>query len=212
MQENITFNMKAHWDKIYQTKLPNELSWYQEEPTISLEIIKKLNLPKSARIFDNGGGDSTLIDNLLDLGFQNITVQDISEFALERSKKRLGDKAAKIEWIVGSEASCNALDKFDLWHDRATFHFLTEDKEIANYIHTLENCIKPDGYLILATFSEEGPDKCSGLPIKKYSEESINNLLKDSFERIKCFKADHHTPFNTTQNFIFCFFKRKPLV
>ena len=209
MLEETDFDKKAYWEKIYQTKQAKEVSWFEDEPIISLDIIKQLNLPKSARIFDNGGGDSLLIDNLLKLGFQNITVQDISETALERAKERLGERAAKINWIIGSQASCHIDQKFDLWHDRATFHFLTEEKEIVNYINTIQKCIKPNGHLIIATFSEEGPDKCSGLAIKQYSETSMTYLFKNSFEKVKCFKTDHHTPFDTIQNFLFCLFKRK---
>ena len=203
-----TTDRKAHWEKIYQTRQHNEVSWYQEEPTFSLDLIKQLNLPKSAKIFDNGGGDSFLVDNLLKLGYENITVQDISEAALDRAKKRLGNDASKIKWIVCDEANCNPRDQYDLWHDRAAFHFLTEENEIKNYIKTITKCIKPDGHFIVATFSEQGPEKCSGLVIQQYSETSMTGLLKDSFEKEKCFTTDHHTPFNTVQNFLFCSFKR----
>ena len=115
---------KEHWEKIYNTKQPKEVSWYQDEPTTSLELIKQLNLPKSAKIFDNGGGDSFLVDNLLKLGYENITVQDISEAALTKVKKRLGKDAEKINWIVCDEANCQPPEQYDLWHDRAAFHFL----------------------------------------------------------------------------------------
>ena len=204
-----TAERKSHWEKIYNTKQPNEVSWFQETPTTSLELIKQLNLPKTAKIFDNGGGDSFLVDNLLKLGYENITVQDISEAALDKVKRRLGKDAEKIKWIVCDEANCNPTEQYDLWHDRAAFHFLTEENEIKNYINAIRKCIKPEGHFIIATFSEQGPLKCSGLVIKQYSETSMTGLLQGSFEKEKCFTTDHHTPFNTTQNFLFCSFKRK---
>jgi ubiquinone/menaquinone biosynthesis C-methylase UbiE len=200
---------KSHWEKIYQTKQPNEVSWYQKKPLTSLELLKQLNLPKSAKIFDNGGGDSLFVDNLLQRGYKNISVLDISETALNRAKLRLGPEADKIKWIVADEAFCNPDEQFDLWYDRAAFHFLTGEREIANYIHTIESCIKSGGYLIMETFSDKGPKKCSGLDVKQYSENSLHNLLKDSFEKLKCITVDHITPSNTTQNFLFCIFKRK---
>ncbi len=205
----LTEERKSHWESIYTTKQPTEVSWYQNEPITSLELIKELNLPKSAKFFDNGGGDSFFVDNLLRLGFENITVQDISEVALEKTKKRLGKDADKINWIVDDEACCNPTDQYDVWHDRAAFHFLTEDDEIKNYVNTISKCIKPDGHLIIATFSERGPLKCSGLFIKQYSEASMTTLLQNSFIKENCFTTDHHTPFNTTQNFLFCTFRRK---
>jgi ubiquinone/menaquinone biosynthesis C-methylase UbiE len=203
-----TEERKLHWEKIYTTKQPKEVSWFQEVPSTSIELIKELNLPKSAKIIDNGGGDSFLVDNLLKLGYENITVQDISEAALERAKKRLRKDAEKINWIVCDEANCHPEEQYDLWHDRAAFHFLTEENEINNYISTISKCIKPDGHFIIATFSEQGPLKCSGLFIKQYSEASMTMLLQKAFEKEKCFTTDHHTPFNTVQNFLFGSFKR----
>lgn len=200
---------KSHWEKIYNTKQPNEVSWFQETPTTSLKLIKQLNLPKSAKIFDNGGGDSHLVDNLLKLGYENITVQDISEAALEKAKKRLGEDTVKIKWIVCDEANCNPPEQYDVWHDRAAFHFLTEEIEISNYVNTIKKCINPGGHFIIATFSEQGPKKCSGLFIKQYSETSMTTLLQSAFEKEKCFTTDHRTPFNTTQKFLFCIFKKK---
>jgi 2-polyprenyl-3-methyl-5-hydroxy-6-metoxy-1,4-benzoquinol methylase len=200
---------KEHWEKIYQTKQPAEVSWYEDEPKVSLNLVKQFHLPKSARIMDSGGGDSHLVDYLLKLGYENITVLDISEAALERVKKRLGKQAKKIKWVVADEAECNPNEQYDLWHDRAAFHFLTEEKEISNYLKTITKCIKPGGYLILATFSEQGPKKCSGLDIKRYSEVTMTALLKEHFEKINCLTVDHHTPFNNVQNFLYGSFKRK---
>jgi len=200
---------KAHWEKIYRTRQSNEVSWYENEPKVSLDLVKQFNLPKSARIMDSGGGDSHFVDYLLKLGYENITVLDISEVALDRAKKRLGADAKKIKWVVADEADCNPDEQFDVWHDRAAFHFLTDEKEIISYLNTIKHCIKPGGYFIVATFSEQGPNKCSGLDVKQYSELSMTELLKDSFEKINCFTVDHHTPFNTVQNFLYCSFKHK---
>jgi len=200
---------KIHWEKIYQTKKPTEVSWHQDEPITSLEFIRQLDLPKTARIFDNGAGDSLLVDHLLKLGYENITVLDISEAALNRVKLRLGKKAEKINWIIADEAFCDPSEQFALWHDRAAFHFLTDEKEIASYVHTIKNCITPGGFLIMGTFSDKGPKRCSGLEVKRYSETLLNDLLKDSFDKVKCITVDHITPFDTTQNFLFCVFRRK---
>lgn len=199
---------KAHWERIYQTKQPNEVSWYQDEPKTSLKLIEQIHLNKSARIMDNGGGDSHLVDYLLKKGYENITVQDISETALERAKQRLGKVAGKVNWVVADEAYCDPDQQYDLWHDRAAFHFLTDEKEIENYKKTIRNCIKPGGHLIIATFSEQGPTKCSGLDITQYSEQSLTQLLVGSFEKDKCFMIDHITPSNKVQNFVFCVFVR----
>jgi 2-polyprenyl-3-methyl-5-hydroxy-6-metoxy-1,4-benzoquinol methylase len=143
------------------------------------------------------------------MGYKNITVLDISETALEKVKQRLGEKAGSVKWIIADEAKCDPGEQYDLWHDRAAFHFLTDENEINNYIRTLKNCIKPGGYLVIGTFSVDGPKKCSGLDVMQYSEKSINEKLNDYFDVIKCIRVDHVTPFGTIQNFIFCCFKRK---
>lgn len=204
-----TEERKYHWEKIYTTKQQNEVSWYEDVPSTSIALIKALNLPKSASIIDNGAGDSYFVDHLLKLGFENITVQDISETALGKAKKRLGKDGEKITWIVCDEADCNPPEQYDIWHDRAAFHFLTEEDEIQKYLDTIKKHIKPGGHFIVATFSEQGPSKCSGLPVKQYSEDSMTKLLQKSFIKVKCFTVDHHTPFNTKQNFLYCIFKRK---
>ena len=203
------FDRKAYWDKIYNTKQSTEASWFEAEPKTSLDLVKQLGLPKWAKIFDNGGGDSFFVDHMLKLGYENITVLDISEAALAKARNRLGKNAKRIKWIVADEAYCTPGEQFDLWHDRAAFHFLTEEKEIKNYTNNIKKCIKPGGYLLIATFSENGPKKCSGLDVKQYSETIMTDLLQDSFEKIKCFTLDHITPFNSSQNFLFCAFKRK---
>ena len=156
-----------------------------------------------------GSGYGFLVDNLVELGFLNITVLDISESAIERVKNRLGEKAKNIKWVIADAANFKPTEKYDFWHDRAAFHFLTDEKEIENYIQTTYQNINPNGHLVIGTFSEQGPKKCSGIEIKQYSENSLYDLFETYFEKIECFTIDHPTPFDTLQNFVFCSFKKK---
>jgi 2-polyprenyl-3-methyl-5-hydroxy-6-metoxy-1,4-benzoquinol methylase len=202
------FDKKAHWEQIYQTKTLPNVSWFQPNPETSLAFFKTFNVIKTAQIIDVGGGDSYLADHLLELGYQNVSVLDISASALERAKQRLGEKAHLIQWIVADAAQFEPKQQYDFWHDRAAFHFLTQEREIAEYVKTVQKYVKPDGYLVIGTFSETGPTKCSGIPIKQYSEKTLSEQLQPFFDKIKCFMIDHVTPFNTIQNFIFCSFRR----
>lgn len=201
---------KEHWEHIYATKQPCDVSWTQENPAISLEFIHSFNLSKESSIIDVGGGDSKLVDRLLDEGFEDITVLDISAHAIKRTKDRLGVKARKVKWVVSDITNFCTEKTFDLWHDRATFHFLTTPREIQLYLSTAKTCINEKGFLTVGTFSETGPEKCSGLEIKQYSEKTLQNQLKNGFTKIKCVAEDHKTPFDTLQNFLFCSFKRRP--
>ena len=201
MKEN-----KKHWETVYETKNPDQVSWTQEIPKTSIDFIKSFNLNKDAKIIDIGGGDSKLVDYLLELGFENITVLDISKAALEKTQKRLGQKAQKIKWIDSDILDFVPNEKYDIWHDRATFHFLTSIDQIENYTSKARNSIS--GYMAIGTFSENGPKKCSGLDIKQYSEDQLSEVMKDGFEKLKCVNEDHKTPFDTIQNFTFCSFKR----
>lgn len=201
-----TFDRKKHWENIYSTKQLNEVSWYQPTPETSLNFINQLKIPKTAKIIDIGGGDSFLVDNLLKLGYQNITVLDISKKAIERAKLRLGKQGENVKWIEADASNFNPTETYDLWHDRAAFHFLTNENEIENYLKSAKKGVKDNGSVIIGTFSTEGPEKCSGIEIKQYSEESLANKFND-FKKIDCQKIEHQTPFNSTQNFIFCTFK-----
>ena len=163
---------------------------------------------KNAKIIDIGGCDSFLVDHLLELGFEDITVLDISATALERLKKRLGENAKKIHWIIADIGNTILKEKFDFWHDRAAFHFLTDQKEIENYVKNAANCLNSNGHLTVGTFSTEGPKKCSGIEIKQYSETSLTNCFQADFKQLQCFTIDHETPFKTHQNFIFCSFRK----
>jgi ubiquinone/menaquinone biosynthesis C-methylase UbiE len=200
---------KKHWETIYTNKQPNEVSWTQKIPQTSLQFISDAHLPKNAAIIDIGGGDSNFVDYLLEDGYTNISVLDISDFALQRAKQRLGKKAQKVKWIVSDVLEFKPNSKYDFWHDRAAFHFLTTELQIAQYLSTAQSFIESNGTITISTFSETGPTKCSGLFIQQYSEESLNKKLHDGFEKIKCLHENHITPFNTTQNFLYCSFKRK---
>ena len=198
---------KKHWETVYETKNPDQVSWTQEIPKTSLEFIRSFKLNKDARIIDIGGGDSKLVDYLLEEEYKNITVLDISEKAIAKAKKRLGEKASKVNWIVSDIIEFEPDTSFDVWHDRATFHFLTTDDQIKKYIKRASKFVR--GYLIIGTFSQNGPKKCSGLEIKQYNEEELTSELKKGFDKIHCVTEDHTTPFNTIQNFLFCSFKRQ---
>lgn len=202
------FDRKKHWEHIYQTKELEDVSWFQQTPEPSLDFFKQLYVPRTAKIIDIGGGDSFLVDHLLDLGYQDISVLDISEFAINRAKQRLGERAAKVKWVVADAATFEPNEKYDFWHDRAAFHFLTAKNDIDNYIATAVNAISQNGILVIGTFSEQGPTKCSGIAIKQYSEDTMTNLFQNDFEKINCIAIDHKTPFDTIQNFVFCSFRK----
>lgn len=203
------FDRKSHWENIYQTKKLEEVSWYQPNPETSLNFIRELGLPRDANIIDVGGGDSFFVDYLLELGYQNITVLDISESAINRAKKRLAGKVGNIKWIVSDINDFQPEMQYDFWHDRAAFHFLTNDKEVKKYVETAAQSVSRDGIVVLGTFSENGPKKCSGIEIKQYSEQGLEQAFQNHFEKIRCFTVNHETPFDTVQNFVFCSFRKK---
>jgi len=203
------FDRKNHWENIYETKSLDEVSWYQPTPSTSLDFIKESNVPFSAKIIDIGGGDSYLVDHLLNLGYTDLTVVDISAKAIERAKKRLEDRANKVKWIVADASNFTPPEQYDLWHDRAAFHFLTKTDEIESYIISAAKGVKSNGVLIIGTFSEDGPLKCSGIDIKQYTEASMTDCFSDNFNKTNCLNYNHPTPFDTTQNFVFCSFMKK---
>jgi len=203
------FDRKNHWENIYRTKELSTVSWYQPIPQTSLNLIREANLPKNAKIIDIGGGDSFLVDYLLKLGFTEVTVLDISEKAIEKTKVRLGENASKVKWIVADAASFESDEKYDFWHDRAAFHFLTEKMEVENYVKNASQLMAKNGKLAIGTFSESGPMKCSGIEIQQYSEASLSKVFSRYFEKQKCFTVDHQTPSGAIQNFVFCSFMKK---
>jgi len=197
---------KNHWETVYESKKPDQVSWTQAVPKTSLYFIHSFGLTKTASIIDIGGGDSKLVDYLLAEGFTNITVLDISSRALDRTKERLGENAEKIKWVVSDITEFQPTTTYDVWHDRATFHFLTTSEQIEKYIDIARKSVT--GYLIIGTFSDSGPKKCSGLDIRQYTEQALTTELQNGFDKLTCITEDHTTPFGTTQNFLFCSFKR----
>ena len=209
-RHNLSSILKSHWENIYDTKQLQEVSWYQPTPTTSLALIEMLNLSSDAKIIDIGGGDSLLVDNLLQHGFMDLSVLDISGKALERAQHRLGSEhSEKVKWIEADISTFVPDRVYDIWHDRAVFHFLTDPESVAHYVAISSAHIKKGGYLIVATFSEDGPYKCSGLPIQQYNEESLPAVFAENFELTRVFKEIHLTPSGNEQSFVFAVMKRK---
>lgn len=200
---------KDHWERIYSSKSTRDLSWTQSVPRTSLDFIHSFKLSHEAPIIDVGGGESCLVDYLLDEGFTDVTVLDISSVALEKARHRLGPKAKQVSWIVSDITEFVPEKRYMVWHDRATFHFLTTHEQVQGYLSTAVAALATPAYMTIGTFSEHGPKKCSGLDVHQYSEQTLEHLLEDEFEKIRCLREDHITPFQTTQNFLFCSFSRR---
>ena len=204
----MNYNLKLHWEKIYDEKNEDEVSWFQKETNESMKMIQSAGI-ENPKIIDVGSGRSKLLKNLIEIGYNHLTYLDISESALEKSKEFLGEQSNKVRWISKDILSFMTDEKFDIWHDRAVFHFLNEENLIRKYIEIVEKNISESGHLIIGTFSENGPLKCSGLEVRRYSEKVIEKLFNRSFKLIDSFYYDHVTPFNTTQNFLFSHFIKK---
>ena len=202
----ISSDNKNHWENVYETKNPDQVSWTQKKPQTSLDFIMSSGLGKEASIIDIGGGDSNLVDFLLEEGYENITVLDISAKALEKAQERLGDAASKVKWIATDITTFEPLENYDIWHDRAAFHFLTTPEQVSKYIDIAEKNV--NNFMIIGTFSKNGPTKCSGLDIQQYDEKSLSEKFEGGFKKIQCIMEDHTTPFETVQNFVFCSFKK----
>ena len=200
--------LKKHWENVYQNKTPEQVSWTQKFPKTSLNLIAQFDVDLSSKIIDVGGGDSHLVDFLIDEGYENISVLDISSKAIERAKDRLADKEQNIHWIISNILDFMPETKYDVWHDRAAFHFLTSKKDIESYVKIVSQFAN---HIVLGTFSKNGPLKCSGLPISQYNAEDLQALLKSDFELVSSHYEDHTTPFDTQQNFLFCSFRRKTI-
>ena len=196
---------KNHWEKIYSTKAPDAVSWYRAHLETSLALIERAAGAISASIVDVGGGESTLVDDLLARGYQNITVLDISETAIDATKKRLGTAAEHVSWLVGDITKIQlAPNTYDLWHDRAVFHFLITPEQRAAYVRQVAAAVRPGGHVIVSTFGPEGPTKCSGLDVVRYDEESLHKQFGVRFRLEESSKELHQTPFGTTQQFLYC--------
>ena len=204
----MNYNLKLHWEKIYDEKNEDEVSWFQKETNESIKMIQSTEI-ENPKIIDVGGGRSKLLKNLIGIGYNRLTYLDISKSALKKSKKFLGGQSNKVRWINEDILNFKTDERFDIWHDRAVFHFLKEENHIKKYIDIVEKNISDGGHLIIGTFSENGPLKCSGLEVSRYSKKVIEKLFNKTFKLIDAFHFDHITPFNTTQNFLFSHFIKK---
>jgi ubiquinone/menaquinone biosynthesis C-methylase UbiE len=199
-------SLKTHWEQIYQTRAPTQVSWYQEHSLQSLQFITHTNIAKTGHIIDVGGGPSALIGDLLRDGYAHITVLDISVAALEAARERLGSLANEVTWLEADVLQTKLPhQEYDLWHDRAVFHFLTKPEDRRLYVNAVKEAVKPGGHVIVATFASDGPERCSGLPVMRYEPESLHNEFGESFELISSANELHHTPFGTEQKFIYCY-------
>ncbi len=200
---------KQHWENVYATKATDSVSWFQEHAALSLELIGATGLGKDAAIIDVGGGASTLVDDLLAEGYSDLTVLDLSGAALQEARKRLGSQADRVNWI---EADITEVElpakRYDIWHDRAVFHFLTTPEQREVYVRTVFRSVKPGGHVIVATFAEDGPLQCSGLPVMRYRADQLHDEFGEAFTLLKHTKEAHHTPAGKVQQFVYCYCRR----
>lgn len=201
--------LKEHWEHVFTTKKIEEVSWYQPKPQTSLNFFTENSIPKSASIIEVGGGDSFLMDFLIEMGYQNLHLLDISANALQRTQHRLGEKSKKVTFIESNIIDFQPNQTFDVWHDRACFHFLKEEKNIQAYVATASKLITSKGHLFIGTFSKKGPIKCSGLEISQYDAADLIALFEKDFTPVKCFQSKHPTPSGNIQSFTFCHFQKK---
>jgi len=197
---------KAYWEKVYKSRASNSVSWFQEHADLSVNLIKATGAGRDAAIIDVGGGASTLVDDLLEIGYTDLTVLDLSATALSGARKRLGKKAANVQWIEADITKAELpAHHFDIWHDRAVFHFLTSPEDRAAYVQAVFRSVKPGGHVIVATFAEDGPDRCSGLPVMRYSADELHAEFGENFSLLRHEKEAHHTPSGETQQFVYCY-------
>jgi ubiquinone/menaquinone biosynthesis C-methylase UbiE len=200
---------KDHWEKVYSTKATDAVSWFQPHADLSLDLIKSTGVSLQAAIIDVGGGASTLIDDLVAEGFTDLSVLDLSGAALDAARDRLGAYVDKVCWIEADiTQTVLPAHRFDIWHDRAVFHFLTDPADRAKYVETVLRSVKPGGHVIVATFAEDGPLQCSGLPVVRYRPGELHDQFGDAFVLLKHQKEAHHTPSGTTQQFVYCYCRR----
>ena len=205
----ISMSGKTHWQRVYGEKEPTEVSWYQPVPEKSLQLIRSTGIAKDEPILDAGGGASTLVDHLLNDGHTDISVLDVSGKALERSRARLGDSAGAITWIESDVTEFEPSRQHALWHDRAVFHFLTRPDDRDKYIEVVCRALQPKGYLVLATFGPQGPRRCSGLDVKRYGVDELQNLLGSRFDLCGHELEEHETPMGSTQQFLYSWWQAR---
>ncbi|MGD9837177.1 MAG: trans-aconitate 2-methyltransferase [Afipia sp.] len=198
---------RTHWEQVYTTKGEKEVSWFQENAEPSLSLLKAVGANPAHHVIDIGGGASSFVDALIKDGYEHVTVLDLSEAALATARARLGNKASKVEWIASDVTQWQPSAKFDVWHDRAAFHFLTAEADRSAYIEHLRNAVKPGGHAIIATFALDGPEKCSGLPVVRYSGETLAETLGDAFQLVATQPHQHKTPWESNQSFQFSTFR-----
>lgn len=200
---------KEHWEHVYATKPSTAVSWFQEHAEHSLQLIRDTGVPLSAAIIDVGGGASTLVDDLLQDGYSNLTVLDLSAAALDTARNRLGERGNSVHWQV-TDITSAALPAhaYDVWHDRAVFHFLVEPEQRHAYVQQVLRAVKPGGHVIVATFADDGPLQCSGLPVKRYRADELHAEFGEAFTLLKHDKEEHHTPFGTVQKFTYCYCRK----
>ena len=202
---------RAHWESVYRTKRADEVSWFQREPAVSRDLIQRVAPDRSSRIIDVGGGASTLADALLAAGYHAITVLDIADRALAQARARLGERASEVQWMAGDVRTIDLpAAAFDVWHDRAVFHFLTDPGDRAAYAAQVLEAVRPGGHAIVATFAEDGPATCSGLPVERYSPEALQRELGEPFALIDSVRELHTTPSGRSQSFVYCVFRATP--
>jgi len=200
---------KEHWENIYATKSVDQVSWYREHLENSLQMIVGTGISKTAAIIDVGGGASTLVDDLLEADFGDVAVLDISGKAIEKTKVRLGKKSEKVEWIIADITKADLPENYyDVWHDRAVFHFLTDAEDRRKYVELVMRSLKVGGHIIVASFGENGPLKCSGLDIVRYNPETMHKEFGKEFKLLNSLKETHQTPFGSTQEFIYCYCRK----
>jgi SAM-dependent methyltransferase len=197
-----------HWENVYTTKGENEVSWFQENPTLSLELMTLVGATPRTAVIDIGGGASRLVDFLVERGFRTVTVLDLSETVLAAAKARLGSWANQVDWVVADVTTWEPQQVYDLWHDRAAFHFLTDEHDRKAYVACLTKAVKPGGYAIIATFAPDGPERCSGLPVVRYDAESLGRALGGAFELVETRRHEHLTPWGSEQRYQFSVFRR----
>jgi len=200
---------KTHWERVYQSNADHEVSWYQPRPETSLKLIERCEPAPSARVIDVGGGTSRLVDCLLDAGYGHVGVLDVSELALERTAERLGDRAASVQWIASDATEYQPTLSWNLWHDRAVFHFLTDEVDRERYRQALLRSLEPKGHVVMATFGPQGPERCSGLPVIRRDPESLEQALGSEFELLESLIEEHKTPKGAVQEFLYCRFRRR---
>tara|TARA_B100001013_G_scaffold248944_1_gene154499 strand:+ start:208 stop:828 length:621 start_codon:yes stop_codon:yes gene_type:complete len=198
----------SHWEDIYASKNLKNVSWFQSHPTQSLNIIHRSDIPKKANIIDVGGGASNLVEELLKEGYENISVLDISSNALTTTQRRLGERSKQVQWIIADVLTVDLpLQRFDLWHDRAVMHFLTNINDRKTYRSKVLASLKPGGFIAILSFAEDGPDHCSGLPVQRFSIDALTNEFGKNFYLVAGEKFSHFTPSGMEQKFVFCLFQ-----